>query len=269
MAEFVYESPPLVEVIAEVHWHIERLSTIPDGGVDPQFSGLVTKLEQALPSAGFPVVERLVPPQVPVELLADKPIVRFWTRDKTWPLIQVGPGIMTVNIVPPYEGWRAFKPTIVQALEQLSTHYPLADSLLKIERAELRYIDAFTKRNGFTTYPKFVNERLGFQITLPMGIAKSTNHPPEESVSWAADISFPIRDVANNFGVVRIRPGTVNDQSAAVMECAVRWNDPNGIPFSDLSTWYDKAHQHVSDWFFALAEEPLLETFGAKRNISS
>src|SRR5688572_29942962 len=133
MADFVYESAPLVEVIAEVHWHIERLRTVPDGGVDPQFSALIAQLRQAFPQAGFPVFEALVPPQVPVELLADKPLMRFRNAANQYPLVQVGPGVMTVNVVPPYGGWNAFKPIIAKALDVLTSSYPMAEALLKIE----------------------------------------------------------------------------------------------------------------------------------------
>src|SRR3972149_1548349 len=104
MEDFVYESPPLVEVIAEVHWHIERLLTVPDGGLDPHFADLLAGLVKALPDAGFATIERLSPAELPIELLADKPIMRFWPGPNQWPVVQVGPGVMTVNIVPPYEG---------------------------------------------------------------------------------------------------------------------------------------------------------------------
>jgi uncharacterized protein (TIGR04255 family) len=268
MADFVYESPPLVEVIAEVHWRIERLATVPDGGIDPHFNVLVANLEQALPQSGFPVVERLVPSQLPIELLADKPVVRFWRGEKQYPLVQLGPGLMTINIVPPYEGWRAFKPTLVKALDLLRTQYPMSDTFLKIERAELRYIDGFTGRHGFASYPQFVRENLALGYSLPDEVLNSATEPAQEHVMWSADFGFPLNGRPNQSGIVRLRPGKIRDEPGAILECAVRWRDPtSGIRLTDLPVWFDMAHGDVSRWFFALVKERLVESFGSQREL--
>jgi len=269
MVDFVYESAPLVEVIAEVHWRIERLTTVPDGGIDPQFSALLANLEQAFPRAGFPVVERLIPSQIPIELLADKPILRYWRGTRQYPLIQIGPGLMTANIVPPYDGWNAFKPVVLQALDVLKSNYPMADALLKIERAQLRYIDGFTKRHGLTTYGHFVRENLAVAFSLPNEITNSVQSPAEDHIVCSADFGFPLRGKPNNSGVIRLRPGKVGEEPAAIMECAVHWQEPHeGIRLDALPEWFDEAHSCVSDWFFALVKERAVEKFGSKRSVS-
>jgi uncharacterized protein (TIGR04255 family) len=270
MADFVYESAPLVEVIAEVHWHIERLSTVPDGGLDPQYAGLVAQLEQAFPNAGFPVVERLVPPQVPIELLADKPVMRFWRGPKQYPLIQIGPGLMTVNIVPPYEGWKAFKPVVLQALDVLKSSYPMADALLKFERAELRYLDGFTRRHGLTSYAEFIQQNLDLSFQLPSAVTSCATKPPERHIICSADFRFPLHDRPGNAGLIRLRPGTIGEEPGAILDCAMQWQDSAaGIPKDALGDWFDEAHTCVSNWFFAIVKQPLVAKFGAKRSVKS
>lgn len=270
MEDFVYESPPLVEVIAEIHWHIEKLSTVPGGGLDPQFAALMAGLEKVLPEAGFGTIERLVPAELPIELLADKPVVRFWRAANQWPLFQVGPGVMTVNIVPPYEGWNQFKPNVQLGLDVLRKHYPVAEKLLHVERAELRYIDGFTKRHGFTTYEQFVRDNLAIRISLPDGVTRSTPQPANEHVACSADFRFPLAGKPNNWGVIRIRPGKIRNEPGAIAEFAVQWRQASGdIPLGDLASWFDAAHSSVRDWFSAMVNESLKTTFGAQRKVGT
>ena len=166
--DFVYENPPLIEVIVEVHWEMQRLPSM-DGAIDPFYFDFVDKFRIAVKKKGFIFEEDITPPGVPIEFLGNQPVKRFRRKEKTWPLFQIGPGVMTVNIIPPYQGWEAFIPSIRDGLNALfNTHKGLKKSV-KINRLVLRYINGFDKKFGMNHMGIFVDKKLNLSVPIPSG----------------------------------------------------------------------------------------------------
>jgi uncharacterized protein (TIGR04255 family) len=104
MKEFVYDKPPLIEVICEIRWRLQPLVSAPGTAIDPHFSSFSDDFTNMCKTSSFSLVERINPENVPVEFLAGHPIYRFRKQQNQWPLFQIGPGLLTVNDVPPL--WR-------------------------------------------------------------------------------------------------------------------------------------------------------------------
>jgi uncharacterized protein (TIGR04255 family) len=155
-SDFLYQNAPLIEVITELHWSLQPLIAIPNAAIDPHFAILSSKFTELARETGFVHVERLLPEQIPLEMMPHRAVFRFRRAAETWPLFQVGPGVFTANIVPPYQGWGDFRQSISSGLDLLLASYPLRPSYFRIEKLELRYIDGFTKRhaspNTFRSY---------------------------------------------------------------------------------------------------------------------
>ena len=165
--DYLYENAPLIEVIAEIHWALKEIESVPGVRIDPFYDLFRDNFLRDAQSKGLCNVEELIPGLVPLELSSGKPRIRLSTKPKEWPLVQVGPGVLTSNIVPPYNGWSAFEPFLFQQIDRLFSSYPLSEKTFRVTKIHLRYVDGFDEeRFGFKNYASFVNKMLGIPMPL-------------------------------------------------------------------------------------------------------
>jgi len=268
VADFVFENPPLVEVICEVHWQIQDISIIPGGGVDPQFAVFSEQFAQAAGKNGFRLREDLAPAEVPIEFLARKPTQRYRSGPNTWPLYQIGPGIFTANIVPPYQGWNSFRKALHAGFDMAYASYPIADKLFQIRHVVLRYLNGFTARHGLESLSAFL--RTGFNIR-----ADAPDSFKKQFVEGARDITYLLETrfgTASPLGglcAIKIAPGKVKNDNAVILELRIstKREVPNSI--EQTKKWFDTAHDAASAIFLATITDNLRKTFGAERKIES
>lgn len=86
--------PPLVEAILEVRWQLQE--QVPGVAVDPKYKLLVGRLYDRL-SRDYPFHEPLPTASMPDEMLGYVVQHRFRAAEGVWPLVQVGPGLVTLN----------------------------------------------------------------------------------------------------------------------------------------------------------------------------
>jgi uncharacterized protein (TIGR04255 family) len=268
MADYLYEKPPLVEVIADLQWEITPVRSIPvpNSGVDPFFSQTTNALKAHPLLAEYAHHESLTPPDVPLEFFAYQPLVRFRKAANTWPLYQLGPGLWSTNITPPYQGWAEFRPILRNGLKALSECYPAYAQTLRLRRAELRYLDAFPLANTQTGYAEFVKKALLLNATLPAPIVQCAGHPT--AVAFQGEFSFPIGTTANLSGGIKLSPGAVKGQRSAILELAARSaGSPQSMDPDELLACFDELHYYVRSWFEDLITDDLRVTFGSRREI--
>ena len=172
MTRMIYTNAPLVEVIAEVRWKTIPLVAIPDGGIDPHFDVLLNEFRTKARENSYIFEEPLTPPEIPRELLPGKVMYRFRTTQNRWPLYQIGPGVFTVNIVPPYQGWSYFAPIIEQGISWLLSSYPSSSTVMTLDLLMLRYVNAFTAAHGRRNSRSFLLDGLGHQVIPPETLLK-------------------------------------------------------------------------------------------------
>lgn len=131
---------PLVEAILEIRWRLQTNPAIPDMAVDPQYKLLVGRLYDRL-RQDYPIHEPLPTSVMPDEMLNYLVQHRFRKSANGWPLVQVGPGIATVNDTEGYI-WDDFAERGRQLLQALADIYPDATWPLTVTGLQLRYIDA-------------------------------------------------------------------------------------------------------------------------------
>ncbi len=266
--DYVYATPPLVEVIAEVHWEIQKIASIPGGGVDPFYSACLDALRTGAHFSEFRHEEHLVPDHVPIEFFSNQPLVRFRKHANSWPLYQLGPGIFVTNLVPPYQGWQDFKKVLVHGLQGLFAAYPYAGDQLKISKLELRYLDAFSKRHGFDNYANFLTEGLGMSLQVPAAILEGSADGGNQGVVTNSDISFPLKKLPDSKGKIAVGLGASSNEPAVIAQFACVYEGPALQPRDQaLLDWFDRAHVELRDWFERMVSEPVKKTFGPKTNI--
>lgn len=268
--DFVYSTPPLIEVISEVRWATTPVAAIPGASIDPHFLVFNKKFSDRLKKTGFEYVQRVVPEEVPIELTSGNPIFRFRKAKNAWPLYQTGPGLFTANIVPPYQGWKEFKKYLDQGLTHLYSSYPMPNDYLRIKRLELRYMDGFQVQEGaIKRYSEFLEDHLGIVLRLP-----NLSENEARVASLIGDIQIPLPKMENSLGIISIKPGRIkkNDKKneAIIMELIIRKNEFSPqFKKQNIVSWFNKAHTLLHKWFDNMCSDDLKATFGEKREIPS
>lgn len=261
--DYVYATPPLVEVIAEVHWETQKIASIPGGGIDPFYSACLDAIRTGTHFADFRHEEHLMPDQVPIEFFSNKPLVRFRKHANSWPLYQLGPGIFVTNLVPPYQGWQEFRKALEHGLRGLFSAYPYADTQFKVSKLELRYVDAFTKQHGFDNYAGFLTDGLGMSLQVPATVLEASAAGGTQGVVTNSDISFPLNKLPGSKGMIAVGLGASSKETAVIAQFACAYEGPVLQPKEQvLLEWFDKAHMELRDWFERMVSEQVKKTFG-------
>lgn len=266
--DFIYENAPLVEVIVEIHWSLQPLTAIPNAAMDPHFNALSTAFRTAIESEGFAFVEQLIPKEVPLELLPRKPVFRIRKEKNTWPVYQLGPGLFTANMVPPYNGWKGFRKIVECGVKLLYQSYPIPEKFLTLDRVELRYLDAFTKRHDMRTYMQFLNEYSRVSLRLPQEISNESVVEGGE-VQILCEARFPARKPKGSQSIIKMGPGQAQNENAVLVDFSIRsQSDYSPQSSEEILVWLDEAHEVVRMWFAHFTTDELKEKMGPIKELA-
>jgi len=233
------------------------MSPAPGEEKDPHYKLLLGRLFDRLQSK-YPEHEALPAASIPDELVGHVVQHRFRAAPNEWPLIQLGPGVLTLNETAKYT-WTDFERRAQEAIVALHDAHPkVAD--LKIQTILLRYIDAvefdFSKEDAFD----FLRNYLKVELRFPDGLFAypGIDRLPRSSV-WQT--TFLCRNPPGRVGV-SFATGQKADGRAILWETTVQsaGDDlpamPDGFP-----KWLESAHNITSDWFFKLIDGELERRF--------
>lgn len=243
---------PLQEVIFEVRW---RLQPVKDTG---QFQDIGFELASgrlnALLESEFPFYRRILPSELPDQLLSYKVAHQYWKAENTWPVIQLGPGIFTVNCTDQVYDWdTVYRPLIEKAINWLMQAYR---EPLQLALASLRYIDSikvddyggvtdgwqsFIKNNFNIEYINSFNTR-GLQSRIQI------------------DQSFDMEDGSEL--QVQMSNGTRHNDPAIVWQTAIL--KKQSFTKEEVLIWSDKAHTISHELFYEMIKPDLYASFNRK-----
>lgn len=237
---------PLVEAIVEVRWTLES----PAQGIerDPHYKFLLGRLFDRV-HKDYPEHEQLPTATIPDEFVGHAVQHRFRSAPAEWPLIQVGPGILTVNDTDKYT-WEDFRARSVAAVDNLFGAHPKPGAL-RIEALVLRYIDAvdfdYAKEDVFA----FLKANMKVLAGLPRnlfdypGVKRAPQH-----FSWQA--AFACEKPQGSVSV-RFATGQRQQNPSLVWETIVESSGSGMPPMpQEFAAWMDAAHNMTHDWFFKL-----------------
>jgi uncharacterized protein (TIGR04255 family) len=267
--DYIYDKAPVVEVIAEVLWELKPILGA-DLAYDPFLDLLTETYTDAVQKKGFGVVERVVPTQVPIEMLAHKPIFRFRKQKDHWPLYQLGPGIFTANITPcsgkpKYEGWKSFIPTLKDGIDLLFSSFPNAEKHLKPKALRLIYINAFGKENGYENQRQFLKDGLEFNIDIPESLMDSVNG---EDVLSVSEFIFDLKTLKDSQASLKVGKGIHKDNEAIIVESRIT-KKLESLPISkdDIAQWFSDASAQNRMIFESYTTQKTKDTFGARKDV--
>lgn len=261
--DFLYENPPLVEVIVDIAWKLIPVPSV-GGAIDPNFSEFAENFQRLISKAGYTSSELTAPPQVPLEFLANQVTRRYRKAPGKWPLFQIGPGIMTTNITPPYNGWADYRNAVRTGIETLFKAYPEAKKRLKIEKIQLRYINAFDTRFGVTSPGRFVADQLSLGVAVPAGLA-STFKNGSNDISLTGSMSCPLNAPDGAIGRLEWNQGSKDGEAAILLVLDIKATKEQSPQNSQkMLDWLDESHLVTRSWFQSILSKDLKKNLGKK-----
>jgi uncharacterized protein (TIGR04255 family) len=247
---------PLLEAILEIRWKL--VEQAPGVATDPKYKVLVGRLYDRLEKT-YPFHEPLPTSSMPDEMLGYIVQHRFRTAENQWPLVQVGPGVVTLNETENYNG-DDFEKRSRDLFKCLLDAYPDAAHSLTITSLQLRYIDAVLFDFDHNDIFSFMADNLKIAISWPQAIFQDA---PIKSSPAGFHLLFDF-PTTNPKGVIRLRfaRGTRQNHDALIWETIVQSNETDIPEVPDgFEQWLTDAHTLTHNLFFKLIEGPLEASF--------
>jgi len=249
-------NPPLVETIFELRWELQSEQQ-PGIRIDPHYKILIGEMFGKVKN-DYSFHEQLPAATIPDEIVGHVVQHRFREAESKWPLIQLGPGIITLNDTEGYE-WVDFQRRLSKMLDALWKAYPNLENF-RVNTLLLRYIDAidFDYENGNVFH--FMKKYMRTDIKLQEELFKVTG---VDELPFGFDLRFSFCSVEPK-GILRLRfaRGKKGDLDALIWETGFQLTEVN-VPNTqeEILKWVNEAHDLVHNWFFKVIEGKLERMF--------
>jgi uncharacterized protein (TIGR04255 family) len=208
----------------------------------------------------YPKYEQLPSANVPEELASHTAQHRFRVGENQWPLIQLGPGILTVNSTEDYK-WELFCPRIKEAIAFLRKAYPQPEQL-QFQSFMLRYLDSvdFDTAAGDTRH--FLEENLKLSLDIPDSLFLEDRIKTNPiALLWQS--AFQCSSPKGIFSL-RVTNGQVNNTPALIWETMIESREADVPSQEEYEDWLSSSHEIVSHCFFKMIEGSLKRRFSGE-----
>lgn len=235
---------PLLEVIFDIKWDVSDKNEI----AEFQFlhGDLYSKIKKK-----YPHRENLVPAGLPIEIIRNAPIFRYRPKQGDYPLIQIGPGLLSINANDDKYYWESFSSEINNVhgiLTEISDKYGL-----KSLTPSLTYIDFFEFDKINLSSLDFINSKLQLSVSEKFITA-------EESAFKDLNITLNYK-IGDNSLSVNIYDGHVGENKSGIILQIKVIGSKKIYSKQDLGSWIDSAHELSSSTFKSLSQGDLYNSF--------
>jgi uncharacterized protein (TIGR04255 family) len=231
---------PLVEVVFELRWKITTKEEL--AGVQYLYGDLYNELKSS-----YPFRETIVPVEIPMEMTVNKPVHRFRANKGEYPLLQIGPGIITLNTTDEKYYWDTFFSDAKELIQTLFDIYPIKDVIAP----SILYIDFFPFGFAENNVHEFISRK--FNLTCGQSFYESESNPTDFNMGFAYKID--LGDLR-----VNLQKGKNNNTEGILLQ--TRINGKQKAPGVDkINDWLMDAHELSSSVFKQLTRGELYESF--------
>lgn len=246
MSRHKLKNAPLQEVVFELFWELPLLSSGQPS--DPGFDFAQGKFAARMEEGHFPIKKRLIPEDLPFKLLPGL-YFQFWRDEQTWPVVQFGPGLVTVNDTEKNYTWKDnFVSNILFAINSLQHSYERG---LNIKLARLKYIDAVEFDPNAESAADFAARNLNIQLQnlfQAKGILRDVNIVQTFDLEQETVLRL---HVGNGFLNHTEKPAIV----------WVTEIEASSLTFDNLFPWLEYAHDIVSKTFINMLNPEFYASF--------
>jgi len=250
-----FQNAPLVEIVAELRWQAPQLAAADQAGnpiqlpimlADNAMTALFHRTTSAVRKHGFDRLEQLVPPGSLMPVLLPQMMYRYRRTDEVPVLAQIGPGMFSVNALPPYKSWKEFHPHLEGGVESLLE--ALAD--MPELTVSLRYIDAFKRDLTSSRDSKaFATEVLGFRLDLPPTLQARLTDGAQARMSF--QVALPAAGMSMT---ITVSDGQLGTDSVVLMNTDVRIENALPSDKQAILSALDNAHDLIHGTFVDMTQ---------------
>lgn len=253
----VLTKPPILEAIFEMRWNLAPVPNNNQVRRDPAYPLLYGRLYDRF-KKDYALVEDL--PSVQAHPDASPYMVRHRMRkaaDK-WPLVQVGPGVITINEGKDYS-WDKFRDEIVRIFEAFIDFYPASTFPLNIVKTELRFINGI-EINEKESPLQFLAEKMHTKIELDSALFSSNQILPNPE-GITLNMGYQIQEPEGK-AMLGIGSGEVMDKPAMLQQMLFHSiGDSAPQDLGALDPWLDSMHKIAKNWFETLCRGEVMKKF--------
>ncbi|MEK3776607.1 TIGR04255 family protein [Paenibacillus sp. FSL K6-4396] len=252
------KNKPLLETVLEIKWTTKKdhPKNINLGGgnlqsfkTDEFHKIFFAKMYDHLLNTGYPEYLELPQAGIPEEFATHQVQHRFTQSGHSWPMVQIGPGILTLNEALNYE-WENFHTRSIQLVDNLYKLHPKKEDLI-ITQLQLRYINAI----DFNFEKEDIHgllRKLKININYDKSLFEATgllNSVPGMSYLVAFKSAEPKGEL-----LISLTSGEVNGVPKLMWELTFRSNVDELDVEKEFEVWVDGAHRVIDRWFLTSIE---------------
>jgi uncharacterized protein (TIGR04255 family) len=268
--DIVLKINPLIEAWLTIQWELNQLQDDPLVASDPGFNFPFVLEFYGAVKEKYGNLKELDIKKIPIEITPYQPRYQFQTKgENIWPMLQLGPGIATVNFTEPYS-WTYFQEEAVFLRKKLVATYQ--ERNLKTRLISLKYRNAvpcqYTSDHLLDFLGKYLNTSLALPPYIP-GLVVTKEKASDLNLHLGFNLNKP-----KGKGILKIATGTkkvldastqtMKDEEHIIFELEVISIGLNAPPLQSLAkfkTWLTDAHNVTHEWFFSLIEGEFLEQY--------
>lgn len=249
--------PPLVEAIFELRWELQG-ETETGRLKDPSYPMLYGRLYEQLKKE-FPFTEDLPSVRAHPESAPYVPRHRLRREKNGYPLVQVGPGILTINEAQGYS-WMSFRNTILRFVQAVMDLYPHEASPLNFIKSEIRYVNAIRLDASIENPLAFLAEKLHTKVQLDPEIFER-NQIADRPTGVSLNLSYALQKPVSHL-TLSTNLGQIDQQPAYILQMLVQsFGETVPADADAFSSWLQEGHEVVETCFRSLCKGALMETF--------
>lgn len=250
--------PPLIEAIFELRWEIENNQQ--NGRMrDPSYPMMYGSLYERL-KRDFPVIEDLPSVQAHPETTPYVPRHRMRKEQNGYPLIQVGPGIITVNDAKGYT-WAKFRDLVVRLIESVADLFPQGSLPLNFIKSELRYVNGIRFDIARENPLAFLADKLHVKLELDADLFEQ-NKMNERPNAVGLNVSYALEKPMGNLAI-STNMGQFEGKPAFIQQTLIQsFGELTPSDAASFSPWLEEAHTVAETCFQVLCKGALMEKFG-------
>ncbi len=249
--------PPLVEVIFELRWEIEadqQNQKMRDPSYPMMYGSLYERLKK-----DFPIIEDLPSTQAHPEMTPFVPRHRIRKEKGGYPLVQIGPGILTLNDAKGYS-WENFRSAALRLIESIVDLFPQGSLPLNFIKSELRFVNAIRFDLARENPLSFLSEKLHMKLEMDSELHEKVSiheRPNSVGLNLAYALDKPLGNIvlSANLGQFESKPAFIQ-QTLIQSFGELAPSDAEGF-----APWLEEAHAAAENVFQVFCKGELMQRF--------